>query len=837
MNGASDSLANWLKREITSVLEKKIQPAPFIIWCDPAREWRDILLTLSAGGDFELWAGEEHELQLRERFFNSTRKPGVIWIPKNPDDLSYSKAFACDAEKIISFSIPEALIEYGLQISSEDIEQFRDLLKSHVKEWLDRPKSGWKELNLVKIKETLIDDEHFLNILCSTYREPQLSMGKEQFSVFRRRAVEDFGLPETVESGLKKWRINALACILVTEAAELYPDNPPGDHENIIPPGSKRKHALKLLSRMKKNIDYLDAFELLVQLADGKTPLQFWAKSFTELPKPVSSFIAEKMFFKSEVERISCIGRPAELSNYLAINLALYQAHAKSFWGKQAQKRIAWDKIILLAESASLIRQASGVQRSWTALEDAVSWYTSEGWKVDHTGERILSEDTELPDDLLAVRAMLRRAYQRILDVTNIKLSELLYQAGSKIDLNYSGDIISDLVKNASTRNPVALLVLDAFRFDLGIRLSGLINDGEPVKRSTVDAARSPLPSITPIGMALCLPGMQDEIKIKVSASTKPEFSITVEGYKGNLAVASDRRRWLKNHYKLKDTAFLTVSEILAASSADFVKSKERGKLLFIFGSEFDTEGHSGQLQIKGGDFQLDRYHKAIRLLREGGYSTIVVVTDHGFFHWAPAADEVEPKPEGEILWDSRRAVIGRKLKSSTSLKFELHGSDIECMVPRSTNAYKTYGKIGFFHGGATLQELIIPVIVARWPQKTQKVKAVIKPIEHITTLAPRIEIEPGQSGLFDATDQELTGRRVIVKVVQPESGRLIFISEESVAIEPGGDKQAVTLAFKNEAKFGEKLEIRLLDDDDEETLETRPVIFRVEADESDWDY
>ena len=50
------------------------------------------------------------------------------------------------------------------------------------------------------------------------------------------------------------------------------------------------------------------------------------------------------------------------------------------------------------------------------------------------------------------------------------------------------------------------------------------------------------------------------------------------------------------------------------------------------------------------------------------------------------------------------------------------------------------------------------------------------------------------------------------------------------------GDKQAVTLVFKNKAGFGEKLEIRLLDDDDEETLEARPVIFQVEADE-DWDY
>ncbi|MBW8003262.1 MAG: hypothetical protein FVQ80_14805 [Planctomycetes bacterium] len=94
-----DSLRNWLKSEIDSVLNKPDDPPPFIIWCDPDREWRDILLTLTAGGAFELWAEEEHELQLRERFFNSSRKPRVIWIPKSLDDLSYFKASFLDAEE------------------------------------------------------------------------------------------------------------------------------------------------------------------------------------------------------------------------------------------------------------------------------------------------------------------------------------------------------------------------------------------------------------------------------------------------------------------------------------------------------------------------------------------------------------------------------------------------------------------------------------------------------------------------------------------------------------------------------------------------------------------
>jgi hypothetical protein len=155
-------------------------------------------------------------------------------------------------------------------------------------------------------------------------------------------------------------------------------------------------------------------------------------------------------------------------------------------------------------------------------------------------------------------------------------------------------------------------------------------------------------------------------------------------------------------------------------------------------------------------------------------------------------------------------------------------------MVPRCVNAYKTYGKMGFFHGAATLQELVIPIVVARWPQKTVKIKAVVKPIEHITTLAPRIEVEAGQTGLFDGADQSLTGRQVIVKIVQPQSGKVLFVSEKSSAVEPGGGRQIVTLINKNRVEFGEKLEIRLLDADDEEFLDTRTVEFRVEMDEFD---
>jgi len=61
------SFKNWLHEQIQSVLSRVVMPAPFILWCDPAREWKE-LLQKTCGDSIELWAEEGHELLLRHRF-------------------------------------------------------------------------------------------------------------------------------------------------------------------------------------------------------------------------------------------------------------------------------------------------------------------------------------------------------------------------------------------------------------------------------------------------------------------------------------------------------------------------------------------------------------------------------------------------------------------------------------------------------------------------------------------------------------------------------------------------------------------------------------------------
>jgi len=108
-------------------------------------------------------------------------------------------------------------------------------------------------------------------------------------------------------------------------------------------------------------------------------------------------------------------------------------------------------------------------------------------------------------------------------------------------------------------------------------------------------------------------------------------------------------------------------------------------------------------LALSGADGLLERYAQLIRRLRDAGYGRIFVSTDHGYFHYLPGTHEVMEKPVGDIRWKTRRAIVGKNLKHKTAVFTRVAGSDLECLTPRSVNAFKTYGGIGFFHRGTTL--------------------------------------------------------------------------------------------------------------------------------------
>lgn len=834
MTLAPDSFRSWLRQEITQVLERKRSPPPFIVWCDPEHIWKEIL-EKAAEDTFELWADEEHELILRHRFYQTPRSPRVIYLPVSREKITYFKIFEIQAEKVMEISLHEALSRYGIYIPSDMLSEIKPLLPAHTKEWIDHPKSQWDELTLGNVKETLVNDERILNVLASVGTTFNFLIEESRFPIFTRRVLEDFGLPDPRGIEADSWRVKALASIICTEAAEICPNTPPSESERIIIPGSAREKALKMLEQWKNRIDLIEKFEALIERADKITSLRFWANNLTSIPSPLSSKIAEKTLSRNEIMKLAKIEDSKELVNHLQNRLGAYKEHAESFWGKLAKERIEWTFLAELAEISCLLSENSQIEQTWKSPLNAIAWYTSVGWKMDRAGENLFQEAQNLPGGLVGIRARLRRAYLRHVDHVNSMFSELLSRSGIEtLELQYAGDIIAPYIRKPE---PTAFVFIDACRYDLGCRLAEMLNQGEPTERAKVLTGRAPIPSITGLGMPFALPDAPSSLEVRLTAKKPSPWLVTSKKAPGDLTVADNRREWLKTTYKIKERAFLAISEIVDPKTTKEMTVKTLGKHIFIFGSEFDSEGHEGQLQITGADEHLERYLRAIRKLRDAGYSTIVVITDHGFFHWEPEEDEIIQKPSGDIMWVSRRAIVGEKLKHQTALSLPVTRSNLTCLTPRSVNAFKTYGGLGFFHGGATLQELIIPIVIAHWPKRAKKIDVILKPITEITSLTQRIEVGPGtpvQVDLSGTLDANLLSRNVFVKVIDPKTGKVIFKSKKEYRIEPGGELTIAEL-YKLEsatASFGTKLQILVCDVDDEEILDKADIVLKVELDE-----
>jgi hypothetical protein len=848
MSNLNQTFRFWIRQRIQQSLDRRSNITPLVIWCDPQRLWGRLLEMASNGGAFELWVGEEHELLIRQRFYSEPQAPRVIWLPVSQDKMSYIKIIALQAAEIVEISLAEALSQFGVGVPLDQRAEIEPLLPVHARQWIDYPLSHWRaNLSQGQVKSSLLDDQAFLTILASDNWPADELLTPEMAAIFNRRAVEDFGLPPLVDDAIPSdlasididaWRRKALASLLVTEAQAASPLQPPGDQDRVIQSNAQRDKALKLLAQWQKQVDLIESFEILAQQADRMTSLQFWARNLNALPKPLSSPIVENTLFQATLETLAKISTYDELVEALEQHKDEYQAHAVSFWGAHARQRVRWDLLYELSEVASLLHGQLKVENNWQFPQDAVTWYTQSGWQVDRAGEILFQENNSMPGALIGVRARLRRAYQRHVDQKNSVFADLLanFQAGASagLPLKFAGEQLFQAIQ-ANPRQPSAVIVLDACRYDVGCRLAESINQGEPAQRAEVSPARAPLPSITPLGMPLGLPVESQRIKVGLGSNPQQPWVVAVDGFAGNLAEAAQRREWLRQTYKVKENGLLSVSQVLDAQGLEDLSVRSSGRLIFVFGDELDD--HDGALRPFGLEPTIERYASLVRRLRTAGYTTIYVVADHGFFRWDPDPDEKDvPKPDGELLWKSRRAIVGRDLVHPTAITTTVTNSDLECCLPRSVNSFKTYGGLGFFHGGATLQELVVPFVTIRWPQKAQKIGGVIKPIEQITSLAQRVQVGPEatQIGLFQQVDENLLSRKVLLKVLDPQTGKLLFKSTQPASIEPGGT--VVVMELRNvpgaKAALGSNLDLILIDEDDEEILDRRGVTLQVELDE-----
>lgn len=261
--------------------------------------------------------------------------------------------------------------------------------------------------------------------------------------------------------------------------------------------------------------------------------------------------------------------------------------------------------------------------------------------------------------------------------------------------------------------NKVYVIISDAFRYEIGEELLTLIRQEDRFEAS-IEAAMSMLPSYTQLGMAALLPNKELALSGDSAASTLVD---------GQSSQSTQNRHKILNVGSGKAGAALKADDLAKMDKEECRTLLRNNDVVYVYHNLIDFTGKrdSEERVFVAAEDTLKVLIRLIKKLTGANASNLLVTADHGFiYQHRPIAesDYLSADVSGdEILYRDRRFVMGRGLKESSSFKsftsaeLGLTG-DIEVQIPKSINRLRLQGSASrFVHGGATLQELVIPVI------------------------------------------------------------------------------------------------------------------------------
>jgi hypothetical protein len=170
-------------------------------------------------------------------------------------------------------------------------------------------------------------------------------------------------------------------------------------------------------------------------------------------------------------------------------------------------------------------------------------------------------------------------------------------------------------------------------------------------------------------------------------------------------------------------------------------------------------------------DEVLEKLRRGMRRLAAFGMTQIVIAADHGHIFGDAIESGMRIDPPGGRTVDLHRRVWIGKGGTAADGYFRVPasrvgmGGDLELAFPRGLACFKAGGSSSFFHGAASLQELVIPVatLVAKHAPATAGHVAVRVEMERpkITTRFFSVAATYESTGLFDAGELRV---RVVVR-------------------------------------------------------------------------
>jgi len=309
-------------------------------------------------------------------------------------------------------------------------------------------------------------------------------------------------------------------------------------------------------------------------------------------------------------------------------------------------------------------------------------------------------------------------------------------------------------------KNKIFVIISDAMRYECGVELTSLIlaeNKKKDRFSATISGMLSSLPSYTQLGMASLLPHK--------SLSIQNKNDIVFVDDKSSSGTAN-RDKILKSYDE--NAMAIGYEEFLKYTRNEGRELVKNASVVYIYHDEIDKMGEKNE--IKTFDAVQSTFLSIIKIIKQIANfngSNILITSDHGFLYTNQATQESEfckVDNDGAIK-SNRRFIIGQNLQSNTCVS-KYSGADLgiggdnEYLIPKSINKIRVQGGGNrFVHGGASLQELVIPLIEVNIKKgKSSDIRDVnvdIIPIRNISTNTVNVSLY--QSEVVDEKTKPIT--------------------------------------------------------------------------------
>lgn len=398
-------------------------------------------------------------------------------------------------------------------------------------------------------------------------------------------------------------------------------------------------------------------------------------------------------------------------------------------------------------------------------LEDIVEQYLNADYQVDRHYRHFYSayDYMENAESFESLRDLVENIY------TNEYLNKLLPAWNAALDVREAMREESSQLRFFDRRiryvqEKTVVIISDALRYEVGHELFEKLN-GDANCKAEIKHMIGVLPTYTQLGMASLLPHKSLEIKTDGTVLVDGQPSDGTEKREAILQVALPNSRCVR-------------ADRLPTKRDELREIFTGMGTVYVYHDHIDVRGSSSddEVLVACSEAVLEIFALIKRLAGSANVYNFIVTADHGFLYKRDRFTESEKiNLDGlNSLYANRRFIISDNSINadgvvSAQLSDIIGGENGRIVSwPVSANVFKAQGGLNYVHGGASPQEMLLPVIAVKTEKRhveTRPTKiALVSMVRKITNLITQLDFIQQES---------------VSDVITAAGYKLYFISED----------------------------------------------------------